>query len=185
MNDREILDRLWEANRETPFASSSLPLRMNLRPQEHTATLRVLSDMAESGEVKSGYRIKRIASTTYKIISQAQNDSKSPKGVENKQAASTTNKTTQAQPSDSDTVKGKLLIDPKESLTEANTAVFDDQPPENSINDSFPAVPAELKALRQWVNWVSSERNGKLSKVPVKPPYHEGGQNYRKGSTHR
>ena len=61
MNDREILDRLWEAHRETPFAYFSLPLRMNLRPQEHTAQLRVLSDLADSGEVKHGYRIKSIA----------------------------------------------------------------------------------------------------------------------------
>ena len=47
----------------------------------------------------------------------------------------------QAQPSDSDTSKGKLLINPQESLTEANTAFFDDQPPENAdsgINDPFP-----------------------------------------------
>ena len=101
MNDREILDRLWEAHRETPFASFSLPLRMNLRPQEHTATLRVLSDLADSGEVRSGYRIKRVASTVYKM--------------------------TQAQQSDGDTLKGLPLTDPKESLTGANTASFTKQ----------------------------------------------------------
>ena len=37
MTDREILDRLWEAYRETPFASFSLTRKLDLRPQEHTA----------------------------------------------------------------------------------------------------------------------------------------------------
>jgi putative DNA primase/helicase len=30
-------------------------------------------------------------------------------------------------------------------------------------------IPAELKALRQWVNWKETHRNGRLSKVPVQP----------------
>ena len=38
MNDREILDKLWEACRETPFASFSLQRKLDLRPQEDTAT---------------------------------------------------------------------------------------------------------------------------------------------------
>ena len=53
---------------------------MNLRPQEHTATLRVLSDLADSGEVKHGYRIKRVASTVDKMAQAQQNDSDSLKG---------------------------------------------------------------------------------------------------------
>ena len=53
---------------------------MNLRPQEHTATLRVLSDLADSGEVRSGYRIKRVASTVYKMTQAQANDSDSLKG---------------------------------------------------------------------------------------------------------
>ena len=160
MNDREILDRLWEAHRETPFASFSLTRKLDLRPQEHTATLRLISDLADSGETQNGYRIKLVASTMFKLIPQAECDSDSPKGVETAQAASTAHKATQAQPSDSDTVKGKLLIDPQESLTGANTASFHEQSPENadfSINDPFPAVPAELKARRQWRPvWVKS-----------------------------
>ena len=44
MNDREILNRLWEAHRG------------------------VQSDWADSGEVKHGYRIKRVASTVYKMV---------------------------------------------------------------------------------------------------------------------
>ena len=125
--------------------------------------------MADSGEVRSGYRIKRVASTMYKLISQAESDSDSEKGVDNTQAASTTHKATQAQPSDSDTVKGKLLIDPQESLTGANTASFHEQSPENadfSINDPFPRVPAELKARRQWVCWRAETRDGKPTKIP-------------------
>ena len=157
MNDREILNRLWEACRETPFASFTLERKLNLTKSEYRDVLNLIGDMADSGEVRSGYRIKRVASTMYKLISQAESDSDSEKGVDNTQAASTTHKATQAQQSDSDSVKGKLLIDPEESLTGANTASFHDQSPEIadfSINDPFPAVPAELKARPQWVVWL-------------------------------
>ena len=91
MNDREILDRLWEAHRETPFASFSLTRKLDLRPQEHTATLRMLSDMASSGETQNGYRLKRVADTVYKM--------------------------TQAQANDSDPLKGKPLITENEAVT--------------------------------------------------------------------
>ena len=169
MNDKEILDRLWEEYRETPFASLMMQRKLDLRHKEIAATRNLIGDMADSREVKHGYRIKRVASTMFKLIPQAECDSDSPKGVETAQAASTAHKATQAQPSDSDTVKGKLLIDPKESLTEANTASFDEQPSENEqigTDDPFPAVPAELKALHQWVVWREKTRDGKPTKIP-------------------
>ena len=156
MNDREILDKLWEACRETPFASFSLQRKLDLRPQEDTATRKLLGDMADSGEVKHGYRIKLVASTMFKLIPQAECDSDSPKGVETAQAASTAHKATQAQPSDSDTVKGKLLIDPEESLTEANTASLSEQPPENEpfapkwTAHDYPNDKGEPKQLLDW-----------------------------------
>ena len=183
MTDKEILAVLWDAHRETPFATFSLQRKLDLRHDDLRAVLNLINDMADSGEVRSGYRIKRVASTMYKLISQAECDSdsdafrqpigldlsKSQKGMENAQAAHTAHKATQAQPSDSDTVKGKLLIDPQESLTGANTASFHDQSPEIadfSINDPFPAVPAELKARRQWVCWRAETRDGKPTKIP-------------------
>ena len=169
MNDKEILDRLWEEYRETPFASLMMQRKLDLRHKEIAATRNLIGDMADSREVKHGYRIKRVASTMFKLIPQAECDSDSPKGVETAQAASTAHKATQAQPSDSDTVKGKLLIDPQESLTGANTASFHEQLPENadfSINDPFPRVPAELKARRQWVCWRAETRDGKPTKIP-------------------
>ena len=169
MNDKEILDRLWEEYRETPFASFTLERKLNLTKSEYREVLNLLGDMSDSGEVRSGNRIKRVASTMFKLIPQAECDSDSPKGVETAQAASTAHKATQAQPSDSDTVKGKLLIDPEESLTGANTASFHEQSPENadfSINDPFPAVPAKLKARRQWVVWRNKTRDGKPTKIP-------------------
>ena len=91
MNDREILDRLWEANRETPFASFTLERKLNLTKSEYRDVLNLLGDMADSGETQNGYRIKRVASTVYKM--------------------------TQAQQGDGDSLKGLPLIDPKESLT--------------------------------------------------------------------
>ena len=53
MNDREILNRLWEAHRETPFASLMMQRKLDLRPQEHTAVLNLIGDLADSGEVRS------------------------------------------------------------------------------------------------------------------------------------
>ena len=143
MTDKEILAVLWEACRETPFATFSLQRKLDLRHDDLAAVLNLINDMADRGDVRSGYRIKRVASTVYKL--------------------------TQAQQSDGDTVKGKPLTDPQESLTGANTASFHDQSPEIadfSINDPFPAVPAELKARRQWVCWRAETRDGKPTKIP-------------------
>ena len=91
MNDKEILDRLWEAHRETPFATFSLQRKLDLRRDDLAAVLNLLNDMADSGEVRSGYRIKRVASTIYKM--------------------------TQAQQSDGDTLKGLPLINENEAVT--------------------------------------------------------------------
>lgn len=103
MNDREILDRLWEAHRETPFASLMMQRKLDLRPQEGAAARKLLGNMAENGEVKHGFRIKRVASTMYKLISQAQGDSDSPKDLPQTQG-------------DSDSLKGKPLIGQNEAV---------------------------------------------------------------------
>ncbi len=81
MNDREILDRLWEANRETPFASFTLERKLNLTKSEYRDVLNLLGDMADSGETQNGYRIKRVASTVYKMTQAQANDSDSLKGL--------------------------------------------------------------------------------------------------------
>ena len=105
MNDREILDRLWEANRETPFASFTLERKLNLTKSEYRDVLNLLGDMADSGETQNGYRIKRVASAMYKLISQAQGDS--------------------------DSLKGLPLIDPKESFTGQSESDFPSADAEN------------------------------------------------------
>ena len=81
MNDREILDRLWEAHRRTPFDSLMMQRKLDLRPQEAAAARKLLGDISDSGEVRSGYRIKRVASAMFKLIPQAQGDSDSLKGL--------------------------------------------------------------------------------------------------------
>ena len=57
-----------------------------------------------TGEVRSGYRIKRVASTMFKLIPQGQGDGDTAKGLPQAQG-------------DSDSLKGKPLIDENESLT--------------------------------------------------------------------
>ena len=102
MNDREILDRLWDAHKETPFASLMMQRKLDLRHDELTAVLNLINDMADSGKVQSGYRIKRVASAVLKMTKA--------------QAASTAHKTTQAQSSDCDSLKGKPLIGQNEAV---------------------------------------------------------------------
>ena len=104
MNDREILDKLWEACRETPFSSFSLQRKLDLRPQEETATRSLLVDMADSREVKHGYRIKLVADTMFKLIPQGRGDSDSPKDLPQAQG-------------DSDSLKGLPLIGANEAVT--------------------------------------------------------------------
>ena len=96
MNDKEILDRLWEEYRETPFASFTLERKLNLTKSEYREVLNLLGDMSDSGEVRSGNRIKRVASTMFKLIPQGQRDGDTAKGLPQAQG-------------DSDSLKGKPL----------------------------------------------------------------------------
>ena len=131
MNDREILDRLWEAHRETPFASLMMRRKLDLLPQEDDAARKLLGSMADSGEVRSGYRIKRVASTMYKLIPQAQGDSDSLKGLPQTQG-------------DSDSLKGKPLIDENESLTgepESDCLSTNGGNGENSVSEQTDPFP--------------------------------------------
>ena len=143
MTDREILDRLWEEYSETPFASLTMQRKLDLRPQEDAAARKLLGNMADSGEVKHGYRIKRVASTMYKLISQAQGDSDSPKGLPQAQG-------------DSDSLKGKPLIDEKESLTgepESDGLSTDGENHAHGQDDPFTAVPAEQRDSTDNSHW--------------------------------
>lgn len=117
MNDKEILDRLWEEYRETPFASLMMQRKLDLRHKEIAATRNLIGDMADSREVKHGYRIKRVASTMFKLIPQGQRDGDTAKGLPQAQGDSDSLKGLPQTQRDSDSLKGKPLIDEKESLT--------------------------------------------------------------------
>ena len=91
MSDKALLEKLWQSYGDKPFSKFSLHRKSDLCHDESDTALRLLQEMSESGETQNGYRIKRVASTVYKM--------------------------TQAQANESDSLKGKPLIDPKESLT--------------------------------------------------------------------
>ena len=141
MNDREILDRLWEAHRRTPFDSLMMRRKLDLRHNAVRTVLNLINDMADSGEVRSGYRIKRVASTMYKLIPQAQGDSDTAKGLPQTKG-------------DSDSLKGKPLIDEKESLTgepESDCLSTDGGNGKNSVSeqtDPFPDARGSLVNLQ-------------------------------------
>ena len=131
MNDKEILDRLWEEYRETPFASLMMQRKLDLRHKEIAATRNLIGDMADSREVKHGNRIKRVASTMFKLIPQGQRDGDTAKGLPQAQG-------------DSDSLKGKPLIDEKESLTgqsESDCLSTDGGNGENSVSEQTDPFP--------------------------------------------
>ena len=131
MNDKEILDRLWEEYRETPFASFTLERKLNLTKSEYREVLNLLGDMSDSGEVRSGNRIKRVASTMFKLIPQGQREGDTAKGLPQAQG-------------DSDSLKGKPLIDEKESLTgqsESDCLSTDGGNGENSVSEQTDPFP--------------------------------------------
>ncbi len=55
--------------------------KLDLRHNDLAAVLNLIGDMADSGEVRSGYRIKRVASTVYKMVKTQQGDCDSLKGL--------------------------------------------------------------------------------------------------------
>ena len=131
MDEKEILTQLWEAYRESPFASFSLQRKLDLRRDDLAAVIRLINDMADSGEVRSGNRIKRVASTMFKLIPQGQRDGDTAKGLPQAQG-------------DSDSLKGKPLIDEKESLTgepESDCLSTDGGNGENSVSEQTDPFP--------------------------------------------
>jgi len=157
VTENQILDTLWSAHRETPFAAFTLQRKLDLRHDDLRKTLNLLSDLSESGEVKNGYRIKRVASTVYKMR--------------------------QAQQTNGDTPKGKPLSDDKESLTGASESDLSSSDAKNGENhtktmdDPYPYVPAELKARHQWVVWRQETRDDKPTKVPYQVKGHKAQTN--------
>ena len=102
MNEKEILTLLWEAHRETPFATFSLQRKLDLRHDDLAAVLNLLNDMADSGETQNGYRIKRVADTVFKMT-QAQ-------------AASTPYRPVERRLNDNPPLKGLPLIGRNEAV---------------------------------------------------------------------
>ena len=111
-----ILDRLWEAYRDIPFASFSLQRKLDLSHEELGILLNTIADLADNGTARAGYRAKRTSTTTYKLTKATP---------------------TQSTKNGGDSLSSLPLTEPKESLTEANTAVFDDQSPENEPLEQF------------------------------------------------
>ena len=83
MTDQQILDRLWQEYRETPFASFGLQRKLDLPSEELKDILCILSDMSDSGEIRNGYIVKRVASTIYKLRQHTQHEPDSMKVKQN------------------------------------------------------------------------------------------------------
>ena len=125
MTENETLDRLWLRYNSTPFKTSQIKNDLNLNPGEPTEVVNLLRNLSQSEKALHGYRVQSPQATMYKLI--------------------------QAQACDSDSPKGKPLPDENEAVTgepESDSLSADEE------NDPFPAAPAELKALRQWVVWL-------------------------------
>ena len=134
-----ILDRVWEAyqdsaicfypgGQDSTIRAANVQRRLGLSDDEVSVLIATLEDMASNGKIRAGYRCKRISEQSYKLHTQG--DSKNPKGLP--------------------------LPPPSESLTGANTAVFDDQPPENEdfspkwTAADYPNEEGKPKRLLDW-----------------------------------
>lgn len=112
-----ILDRLWEAYRETAFASFSSALsELDLSHDELTVLIATITDMADNGTVRAGYWVRRVAPTGYKLIQSTQDESTQCEG---------------------DSPKGLPLTDDKESLTGQNEEGFSSTDGENEPLERF------------------------------------------------
>ena len=72
-------------------------------------------------------------------------------------------------PSEDDSPKGLPLPNENEAVLgqpESDCLSTDGGNHDGGQDDPFPAVPAELKALRQWVAWSKEQRDGKPTKIP-------------------
>ena len=150
--------------RTAPSATAELQRRLDLSDDEAFVLIYTLEEMADNGNIRAGYRCKRISEQSYKLT---------------KTTASTSTQR------ESEPPKGLPLPPPSESLTEANN----EQIP---TNDPFPAVPAELKARPQWLVWKNETRDGKPTKIPYQPEGKKAQSNqsntwtdYRTAASHR
>ena len=89
---------------------------------------------------------------------------------------------TQAQQEDSDSPKGLPLINENEAVLgqpESDGLPTDEGNHDGGQDDPFPAVPAELKALRQWVAWSKEQRDDKPTKIPYQVNRREAQSNHQ------
>ena len=67
MDDKQILDEVWIAHREEPFASFTQQKQLNLTHDELSRLLTMLNENADTEKPVHGYVIERCSPTTYKV----------------------------------------------------------------------------------------------------------------------
>lgn len=125
----DLLKKLWETYKETPFSQNAIGRDLSLNWEEQQTVIHQLNEL-ENQPPKNGLRIKSVASGIFKVIRSEQGEANPTKDLPLSPAK--------------ETLTGKISEKPHFLST----------------------VPAELKALRQWVVWKEEKRDGKPTKVP-------------------
>ena len=73
-----ILDRVWEAYQDNTIHTANLQSQLDLSDNDASVLIATLAEMADNGNIRAGYRCKRISEQSYKL--HTQDDSDSPKG---------------------------------------------------------------------------------------------------------
>ena len=63
-----ILDRVWEAYQDSAIRTAELQSRLDLSDDEAFVLIVTLAEMADNGNIRAGYRCKRISEQSYKLI---------------------------------------------------------------------------------------------------------------------
>ena len=146
MTDEAILKALWDEKGANSFPAISIHRIRTIDQDQRKRALQLLRDFTDKPTCPvDGIRITRLGAGVYKFIR------------------------TDDTPKSSESPKGLPLTDQNETVTGESESDFPSADEENGqigTNDLYPAVPEQLKALRQWVMWVYKTREGKTTKVP-------------------
>ena len=143
----DLLKKLGETYKDRLFSQNAIAKDLSLDHAKQQTVIHQINAL-KNQPPKNGLRIKSVASGNFKVI--------------------------RAEPSEADPIKDLPLPPAKEALT---GEISDPASPEsaerltNSTESSekphfLPTVPAELKALPQWVLWKSEVRDSEPTKIP-------------------
>ena len=143
----DLLKKLWKTYKDRPFSENAIARDLSLDHAEQQTVIHQLNALKDQPP-KNGLRLKSIGGGFFKVILSEQGEANPTKDL--------------PLPPSKETLTGEI----SDSLSPESVEELTN-PTDSSEKPHFlPTVPAELKALRQWVVWREEKRDGKPTKVP-------------------